>query len=422
MRRLLLISGSFWLLTLGVAFMIGRGVSAPPDGGKQQVDKASTSRAKRVSSKVRYGGKDASRSGITSGISGQGGRIIRANSPRRAVVELAQLVDPVERAKGFLELLETLEAGQFLDVVADFRALGITEQRMSEYGMLLHAWGKADAEGALTYAMENTGTPFARQAIMTSWSSDDPEAALAFARANHDGEGANPLLVGVIRGIAPANLNRATDLLQDLPYSRERGDALQSLLPFVIEGGAADALTWTAGIADSQLQSGAINYIMRDFADSNPRGAAELLLTLEDKRVAARAVDNVAGSLARVDLEEAKRWSTGLDEELQSGAVEGVISHYASLDPVAASNWLGSLPTTTNLDSAIRQFAWRSQRSEPELAADWIGHIKDSGRREEMYNSVLSRWLRADPSSAEQWIETTPDLPEGVRSLPNRTR
>ena len=325
MRRLLLISGSFWLLTLGVAFMIGRGVSAPPDGGKQQVDKASTSRAKRVSSKVRYGGKDASRSGITSGISGQGGRIIRANSPRRAVVELAQLVDPVERAKGFLDLLETLEAGQFLDVVADFRALGITEQRMSEYGMLLHAWGKADAEGALTYAMENTGTPFARQAIMTSWSSDDPEAALAFARANHDGEGANPLLVGVIRGIAPANLNRATDLLQDLPYSRERGDALQSLLPFVIEGGAADALTWTAGIADSQLQSGAINYIMRDFADSNPRGAAELLLTLEDKRVAARAVDNVAGSLARVDLEEAKRWSTGLDQELQSGAVEGVL-------------------------------------------------------------------------------------------------
>ncbi|RPF85430.1 MAG: hypothetical protein CBB78_012645 [Roseibacillus sp. TMED18] len=122
------------------------------------------------------------------------------------------------------------------------------------------------------------------------------------------------------------------------------------------------------------------------------------------------------------DLEEAKRWSTGLDEELQSGAVEGVISHYASLDPVAASNWLGSLPTTTNLDSAIRQFAWRSQRSEPELAADWIGQIQDSGRRDEMYNSVLSRWLRADPFSAEQWIETTPDLPEGVRSLPNRIR
>ena len=422
MRRLLLICGSLWLLTLVVAFMIGWAASSPPDVGKQQFNKESAPGAKRASSKVRHGGEDRRSSGVTSGISGQGARIIRSNSPRRAVVELAQLVDPVERAKGFLELLETLEADQFLDVVADFRALGITEQRMSEYGMLLHAWAKADAEGALTYAMENTGTPFARQAIMTSWSSDDPEAALAFARANHDGEGANPLLVGVIRGIAPANLNRATDLLQDLPYSRERGDALQSLLPFVMESGAANALTWTAGIADPQLQSGAINYIMRDFADSNPRGAAALLLTLDDKRMAARAADNVAGSLARVDLEEAKKWSTGLDEELRSEAVEGVISHYASLDPVAASDWLGSLPTTTNIDSAIRQFAWRSQRSEPALAAEWIGQIQDSERRDEMYNSVLSRWLRADPASAEQWIETTPDLPEGVRSLPRRIR
>ena len=139
MRRVLLISGSLWLLTLVVAFMVGRSASSPPDGGKQQSNKESSSGAKRASSKLRYGGEDARRSGITSGISGQGARIIRANSPRRAVVELAQLVDPVERAKGFLALLETLEADQFLDVVADFRALGITEQRMSEYGMLLHA-------------------------------------------------------------------------------------------------------------------------------------------------------------------------------------------------------------------------------------------------------------------------------------------
>jgi len=335
---------------------------------------------------------------------------------------LAQLIDPVERAKGFLALIKTLETDEFLDVVADFRALGITEQRMSEYGMLLHAWAKADPEGALGYAMKNTGTPFARQAIMTSWSTDDPEAAIAFARANHEGEGANPLLVGIIRGIAPADLSRATDLLQNLPYSRERGDALQSILPFVMENGSDIALTWTAGIADAQLKSGAITHIMSDLAGSEPARAAELLVTLDDRDAAVRAADDVAGSLARVDLEEAKNWSTGLDDDLRAEAVEGIIGHYASQDPVAASEWLGSLAGTTNLDSAIRQFAWRSQGSQPELAADWIGHIQSPERRNEMYNSVLSRWLRSDPTSAEQWIQATPDLPEGVRELPNRLR
>ena len=158
-------------------------------------------------------------------------RIIETTPARKAVTELAQIVDPVERAKAFLALIQTLETDDFLNVVADFRALGITEQRMSEYGMLLHAWAKADPEGALDYAIKNTGTPFARQAIMASWSSDDPEAAIAFARDNYEGEGANPLLVGIIRGIAPSDLSRASDLLQELPYSRERGDALQSILP-----------------------------------------------------------------------------------------------------------------------------------------------------------------------------------------------
>ena len=422
MRRNILILGSAWLLTLGISFLIGRNASNPLANEDAAQSAGRQNPFKRASSKARNRAEDRFNPSAPSEPSSQVTRIIRANTPRRAVVELAQLIDPVERAKGFLELLETLSADQFLDVVTDFRALGMTDQRMSEYGMLLHAWGGADPEGALAYAMENTGTPFARQAIITRWSTDDPEAALAFARANYDGEGANPLLVGVIRGIAPANLNRATDLLQDLPYSRERGDALQSLLPFVMEDGAASALTWSAGIADPQLKNGAINYIMRDFAGSDPRGAAELLLTLDDKGTAAQAADNVGGALARVDLEEAKNWSAGLEEELQSGAVEGVIGHYASLDPVAASDWLDSLPPTINLDAAIRQFAWRSQRSEPALAADWIGQIQDTRRRDEMYRNVLSRWFRTDPASAEQWIATTPDLPEGVRSLPDRLR
>ena len=421
MKPIILILGTVWLLTLGAAFLIGQGARNSESQENSQLEQRSSSRPSS-SSRSRHGTKDSRDSRSKFLPTSQTARIVGANSPRQAVTELAQLIDPVERAKGFLALIETLEADEFLDVVADFRALGITEQRMSEYGMLLHAWAKADPEGALGYAMKNTGTPFARQAIMTSWSTDDPEAAIAFARANHEGEGANPLLVGIIRGIAPADLSRATGLLQDLPYSRERGDALQSILPFVMENGVDIALTWTAGIADAQLKSGAITYIMRDLADSEPMRAAELLITLGDNDAAVRVADDVAGSLARVDLEEAKNWSAGLDDDLRAEAVEGIIGHYASQDPVAASEWLGSLAGTTNLDSAIRQFAWRSQGSQPELAADWIGQIQSPERRNEMYNSVLSRWLRSDPTSAEQWIQATPDLPEGVRELPNRLR
>ncbi|MDP7655192.1 MAG: hypothetical protein QF706_03915, partial [Roseibacillus sp.] len=332
MKPGILILGGVWPLTLGIAFLIGQGARHSESQENSQLKQHSPSRPSSFSSSRRgtKGSRDARSKFLPTS---QTERIVGTNAPRQAVTELAQLIDPVERAKGFLALIKTLETDEFLDVVADFRALGITEQRMSEYGMLLHAWAKADPEGALGYAMKNTGTPFARQAIMTSWSTDDPEAAIAFARANHEGEGANPLLVGIIRGIAPADLSRATDLLQNLPYSRERGDALQSILPFVMENGSDIALTWTAGIADAQLKSGAITHIMSDLAGSEPARAAELLVTLDDRDAAVRAADDVAGSLARVDLEEAKNWSTGLDDDLRAEAVEGIIGHYASQDP-----------------------------------------------------------------------------------------
>tara|TARA_B100001094_G_scaffold327105_1_gene384556 strand:- start:91 stop:1359 length:1269 start_codon:yes stop_codon:yes gene_type:complete len=422
MKPVILVPIALWILTLGVAFLIGRGSNSSQSERKTALDESRSSSLKRSSSRPAYGIKGVRNSETNLLPTAQTSRIIKNRTPEQAVTELAKLVDPIERARGFLELLETLEADQFLNVVTEFRALGITEQRMSEYGMLLHGWAKTDPKGALAYTLKNTGTPFARQEIMASWSTDDPEAAIAFARANHTGTGANPLLVGVIRGIAPGNLSRATDLLQDLPYGRERGDTLQSILPLVMENGVSNALTWTASIADAQLQSGAINYIMSGLAGSEPRHAAELLVTLDDKSAAARAADDVGGALARLDLEEAKTWSAGLNDELRSQAIEGVIGHYASQDPSAASEWLASLPETADLDGAIRQFAWRSQRSEPQLAADWIGQIQSIERRNEMYNSVLSRWLRNDPASAEQWIQTTPNLPENVRGLPNRVR
>jgi hypothetical protein len=421
MKRGALILGACWILSLVVAFLIGQGSRNPQSQKRAKSEQRSAARASSLQRPSRGAENSGSlRSPLST--NGRVARIIETTPARKAVTELAQIVDPVERAKAFLALIQTLETDDFLHVVADFRALGITEQRMSEYGMLLHAWAKADPEGALDYAIKNTGTPFARQAIMASWSSDDPEAAIAFARDNYEGEGANPLLVGIIRGIAPSDLSRASDLLQELPYSRERGDALQSILPYVMENGSDLALTWAAGIADAQLKSGAISYIMGDLAGSEPLRAAELLNTLDDRAAATRAADDVAGAFARVDLEEAKAWSVGLDDDLRGEAVEGVIGYYASQNPLAASEWLGSLSGTTNLDSAIRQFAWRSMGAEPELAAEWIGQIQSPERRNEMYNSVLPRWLRSDRSSAEQWIQETPELPESVRGLPDRFR
>ncbi len=375
-----------WALSLVAAYLAGSrsGPSAqrPPGADDPEAAQGPSVPGKSLTRGDRSASRPVAR--------GTAGRILAEQPPREAVVALARLSDPIARTEGFLALLDGLRADQFRDVVADFRALGITEQRMSEYGMLLHAWALADPLDALDYAMKNTGTPFARQTILASWAADDPEAALAFARQNHGGEGANPLLVGVIRGVAGRDLARATDLLEELPYSRERGEALRSVLPFVTRDGIDTALQWSNRIADERLRSGAVSFILSDLSDSQPGEAARLLVDLDDQAVAARVADQVAGSLARSDLELALNWAGGLQGDLRAEAAEGIISHYASRDPQAAGAWLDSLAGSTNLDPAIRSFAWATHRSEPALAAEWIGQVRDDGARAELYRNILT--------------------------------
>ncbi len=419
MKPVFLVVGAAWTLSLGAAFLLGHGSTASEPSASGDASLRAGARSSAPGKSARAGSRLAERGHPGRIAAGSGAAsIVTSRPPRQAVVELAQLNDPMERAKGFLALIDTLGPDDFRDVVADFRAIGITEQRKSEYGMLLHAWGQTDPTAALAYAMKNTGTPFARQTILASWAADDPEAAIAYAKQNHKGEAANPLLVGVIRGVAPHDLSRATELLQDLPYSRERGEALQTMLPFVMQDGIEVALNWSAGIADGRLKTGAVTYIMSDLTQSQPEVAAEVLGGLEDSSAAVRVADDVGGALARISLERAVRWSEGLQPDLRAEAMEGIVPHYAAEDPQAASQWLESLSGTTNLDAAIRSFALTAQHQEPQMAADWIARISDEGSRAETYRGVLSRWWGKDAAAAEAWIQSAPNIPDSIRALP----
>ena len=127
MKPGILILGGVWPLTLGIAFLIGQGARHSESQENSQLKQHSPSRPSSFSSSRRgtKGSRDARSKFLPTS---QTERIVGTNAPRQAVTELAQLIDPVERAKGFLALIKTLETDEFLDVVADFRALGITEQ------------------------------------------------------------------------------------------------------------------------------------------------------------------------------------------------------------------------------------------------------------------------------------------------------
>lgn len=343
-------------------------------------------------------------------------RVDSSRSPvESAVDEMASIIrekDRLFRAQAWLDFINTLEPGQFEEVVDEFRSRGFTEDNMSEYAMLLTAWAKTDPLSALDYASENTGNAFARNTILATWAGSDPNGAIAWAERNHDGEDANPWMVGVIRGLAGNDPARATALMEDLPYSRERGQALATLLPEMLGQGEDVAKDWVLGITDERLKDGAIARLAETLGREDPAGAAEWLLDNPGEG-ARRSMDDVLGMWARDDTAQATSYFESLPSgELRTSALRGLASQIALDDPGAAARLLDRHAADAN-DRVYQQFVWRSRRGDPALAANYIGRIEDVERRDRTYRRVLGRWMRDDLDGAANWIRSA-ELPENV--------
>ena len=313
--------------------------------------------------------------------------------------------DPLDRTRSWVEFIDGLSSDEFPDVLAAFQGNGITRERMGEYALLLNAWGKLDPLAALDYTTANTTTPFASQTVLATWARNDPEAAIAWAQNNYKGDGANPWIVGVIRGIAGNDPARATELMNSLPYSRERGEALAAILPAVIDMGPEDARKWIDAIPDERLRTGAMDRIVEKLAAVDPQGTLDWMLATPG-RTTDRKMDNVFSLWVRHNekaaIESYQQLPPGKE---RSNALRGIINAMADKDPQVAAKFLDSNSDDAT-DHVYEQFAWNTFHKNPAFAVTYIGRIQNKAMRNNMYSRTLYAWMRRDESAAFAWIQS----------------
>ncbi|MES2980777.1 MAG: hypothetical protein V4727_00560 [Verrucomicrobiota bacterium] len=226
----------------------------------------------------------------------------------------------LDRGRAMLDWIDTLAPEEFEAAVDDLRRLGLNNNKLAEYTMMvLAAWAEVDPAAALAYTTTETpsgdtenkdesfdliGSKFlsgeATSNVLSAWATNDPEAAIAWAKSHHQGDEANPYMFGIIRGIAESDPARATAMLQDLPYGVVRGTALLSMMPHVMEMGPESAEKWIAEINDERLRKGAIARYSETIANQDPAGAASYLLNnVSDRSMA--SVYYVFSEWAKVD-------------------------------------------------------------------------------------------------------------------------
>ena len=328
--------------------------------------------------------------------------------------------NPLDRNRALLAFIDQLGPGDFEAAVAQFRKMGITDQRFGEYALLLSAWAKEDPLAALTYAKANTSGRFATSTILATWASIDPEAAIRWAETNHEGDGANPYLAGIIRTLAGSDPVRATQLLTGMPRSQERGEALDAMMPHLLTQGAEAARAWIAALTDDSLRDGAMMRSATQLAATDPAGTATWLAA-NPGQASQRMMDDVYSVWAGNDLQGAvSSISSIASDENRSNALRGVVNNLANTDPKAALSMMNRFPNDVS-DRMVQQFVWHSFGSDPSLAVTQIARMADEGQRNQMYGRMVGSWLEKDATAANAWLRTNP-LPAAVQEQLNKPR
>ena len=406
------------LVLIGVGgFMAGR-ISAPASSVVADPDGANDRKSSRPF-------------GLTTGDSASGpidrksphaerpGRAAGTSAERLAKLEaIMRGENPLDRNRALLAFIDQLGPGDFEDAVAQFRKMGITDQRFGEYALLLSAWAKVDPLAALSYAKTNTRNGFATSTILTTWASNDPEAAIRWAETNHQGDGANPYLASIIRSLAGSDPVRATQLLTGMPKSQERGEALDAMMPHLLTQDGNAVRTWIAALSDDSLKDGAMMRSATTLAASDPAGTA-LWLAANPGQTTQHMMDDVYTVWAAKDLPGAiSSIATVPDAENRSNALRGVVNNLVNTEPQAALALMNRFPNDVS-DRMVQQFVWHSFGSDPSLAINQINRIADEGQRNDMYGRMVGSWINKDPNAANAWLQAN-QLPAAVQAQLNK--
>ncbi|NQX00196.1 hypothetical protein HQ447_06015 [bacterium] len=335
-----------------------------------------------------------------------------------AVEQLANIIritDASERQRALMDLMDTLGPAEFAAVAEQFRELDHLDNGRGEYDLILRGWAKADPLGAIAYADLHPNSQAARSTILTTWAGNDAAAAERWALDHHDGNGPNPHLAAVIRGIAANDVASASRLAQSMPLSRERGEAVNSITRALFLQGTDSAMAFPASISDEALRGGFVAAIAARMIDKDVNAAAAWVASMKEGDVQNRAARSVADALARVDPKTAATWVRSLQPEAQAEAARGVIPIMSSKDIAGTATWVSGLAGTPQYDSMVEEFVWSCNTRAPEQSAAWIQGVSDPQQQRRLYQRMLGEWAQKDAAAVKQWVTSNTVPPEIAR-------
>ena len=125
----------------------------------------------------------------------------------------------------------------------------------------------------------------------------------------------------------------------------------------------------------------------------------------------------LAGAITEDDPVAAGDWVASLPPGVaQNAAIGGVIFQWAERDPGACAEWITEFPAGDSKDRAMAAYADTLSSKTPSIAAEWVEQIQDSYRRTVAAKATFRSWRTSDPRAAVEWFRNVSGILEVIRA------
>jgi hypothetical protein len=332
---------------------------------------------------------------------------LEVESEQKSLLKRLRSGNPVERLAAFTEVLNDPTSANLSSAIDAFKALpkGHTT-RLSELRLLTYAWSQVDPAGALEWVgqLERFEKHIGSSSVLDAWSRNDPNAAIEWAKSKYEGDD-NPYFAGIISGMAEKDFAGATQLMESMPYGRNRGRAASMMLEKAWNKGEDTAVNWANELESDSLKEFAVGRLAEKIAREDLDRAASWAGRMEEGEIKRRAVESVADHWAEKDPVAAAEWVDGLPKGAsRSEGMQEVVREWARKDPTATAEWLNKYPAGVEMDKPVEAFVRSVAQKDPQNALTWAESISDEKRRDEVVkdvNRVIERQQAAAAAGEE---------------------
>lgn len=233
-----------------------------------------------------------------------------AKDPNAALQQLASLTG-ADRASFLRGVFEKIAALAPKDALGFAKKLDEGQERVSALKTLASAWRGGDTIDVSPWQAERMGVEGALGAAFLSGDNKNPELAAVWAQELLSGKAQAELLGRAAFEEAATDPQRALAFGEYLT-GEDRDRFLARVAGGWAKGDPAAAWAWAQQAAEPDLRAALESSVLRNLADTDPRGAADLLNQLPAGQDRNRAIASIAQEWASKDTQAALDWANSL--------------------------------------------------------------------------------------------------------------